>query len=97
MDIRITSVKFDADKKLIDFINRKVNKLAKFFDATIAVDVALSLLPDHQNKRVVMRAEIPGNDIVVERNCETFEEAISLCAGILKEQLVKVKEKMRKQ
>jgi putative sigma-54 modulation protein len=96
MDIRITSVKFDADKKLIDFINRKVAKLGKFFDAIIAVDVTLSLLPDHQNKKVSMRAEIPGNDIVVERNCETFEEAVSLCTGILQEQLVKTKEKMRK-
>ena len=95
MDIRITSVKFDADKKLIDFINKKVSKLGKFFDATIAVDVTLNLLPDHQNKKVSMRAEIPGNDLIVERNCETFEEAISLCVGILQEQLVKAKEKMR--
>jgi len=96
MDIRITSVKFDADKKLIDFINKKVVKLDKFFDAIIAVDVTLSLLPDHQNKNVAMRTEIPGNDIVVERNCESFEEAVSLCVGIIKEQLVKTKEKMRK-
>ena len=96
MDIRITSVKFDADKKLIDLINRKVAKLAKFFDAIIAVEVTLNLVPNHQNKKVSMRAEIPGNDVVVERNCESFEEAVSLCVGILKEQLVKVKEKMRK-
>jgi len=95
MDIRITSVKFDADKKLIDFINNKVTKLARFFDAIIAVDVTLSLVPDHQNKKASMRIEIPGNDIVVERNCETFEEAISLCIDITKEQLIKVKEKMR--
>ena len=96
MDIRITSVKFDADKKLIDFINNKVTKLGKFFDAIIAVDVTLSLLPDHHNKKASMRAEIPGNDIVVERNCETFEESVSLCVDVLKEQLVKTKEKMRK-
>jgi len=96
MDIRITSVKFDADKKLIDFINNKVTKLGRFFDAIIAVDITLSLLPDHQNKKASMRAEIPGNDIIVERNCESFEEAVSLCVDILKEQLIKTKEKMRK-
>ncbi|MDR2585100.1 MAG: ribosome-associated translation inhibitor RaiA [Prevotellaceae bacterium] len=96
MDIRITSVKFDADKKLIDLINRKVNKLDKFFDGILSVEITLGLVPNHQNKRASMRVEIPGNDLVVERNCETFEEAISLCVGILKEQLVKVKEKMRK-
>ena len=96
MDIRITSVRFDADKKLIDFINKKVVKLDKFFDAIIAVDVTLSLVPDHQNKNVSMRAEIPGNDIIVERNCESFEEAVSLCVDIIKEQLIKAKGKMRK-
>lgn len=95
MEIRITSVKFDADKKLIDFVNNKVNKLSKFFDAIIAVDVTLSIVPDHQNKKVTMRAEIPGHDVVVERNCETFEESTLLCIDVLKEQLVKVKEKMR--
>ena len=96
MDIRITSVKFDADKKLIDFINKKIVKLDKFFDGIIAVDVTLSIVPDHQNKKTVMRADIPGNDIVVERNCESFEESVSLCVDILKEQLKKAKEKMRK-
>ena len=95
MDIRITSVRFDADKKLIDLINNKVAKLDKFFEGIIAVDVTLSLLPDHQNKKASMRAEIPGNDIIVERNCESFEESISLCVDIIKEQLKKTKEKMR--
>ena len=97
MDIRIKSVKFDADKKLIDLINKKINKLDKFFDGIMAVDVTLSIVPDHQNKKVSMRAEIPGTDVVVERNCESFEEAVSLCVDILKEQLIKSKEKMRKQ
>ncbi|MCL2501505.1 MAG: ribosome-associated translation inhibitor RaiA [Bacteroidales bacterium] len=96
MEIRITSVKFDADKKLVDFINKKVGKLDKFFDGLMAVDVTLSIVPDYQNKKTTMRAEIPGNDIVVERNCESFEEAVSLCVDILKEQLIKAKEKMRK-
>ena len=96
MDIRITSVKFDADKKLIDFINKKVAKLDKFFDGLMAVHVTLSLVPDHQNKKTSMRAEIPGNDVVVERHSETFEESVSLCVDIIKEQLVKAKEKMRK-
>ncbi|MCL1973544.1 MAG: ribosome-associated translation inhibitor RaiA [Bacteroidetes bacterium] len=96
MDINITSVKFDADKKLIDFINKKVAKLDKFFDGLMAVHVTLGLVPDHQNKKTSMRVEIPGHDIVVERHCETFEESVSLCVDILKEQLIKAKEKMRK-
>ena len=95
MDVRITSVKFDADKKLIDFINNKVSKLEKFFEAIVGIEVTLSLLPDHENKKAAIRVEIPGNDLLVERNCEHFEEAVTLCVDILKEQLVKTKEKMR--
>lgn len=95
MNVRIESVKFDADAKLLDFIKQKVAKLDKFFDAITAVNVVLSLVPGHENKNVAIRVEIPGNDLMVERHCPTFEEAVGLCVDILKENLKKAKEKMR--
>ncbi|MFY9115530.1 MAG: HPF/RaiA family ribosome-associated protein [Bacteroidales bacterium] len=95
MDIRVESVKFDADKKLLAFIHDKVGKLERFFDAIIGVEVTLSLVPGHENKKAAIRVRIPGNDLLVERNYNTFEEAVSTCVDILKEQLVKAKEKMR--
>ena len=51
MDIRVESVKFDADKKLLAFIHDKVGKLERFFDAIIGVEVTLSLVPGHETKR----------------------------------------------
>jgi ribosomal subunit interface protein len=93
MEIRVQSIKFNADQKLLDFIEKKFSRIEKFYDAVTGVDVALSLLPDHENKNVKVQVSIPGNTIVVEKNAKTFEDAVVDCADILKEKLVKVKEK----
>lgn len=92
MDIRVQSVKFDADQKLLDFINKKLEKLPRFFDRIVAVEVILSLLNDHENKNVKVHVSIPGNDIIVERSGKSFETALNECADILKEQLKRKKE-----
>ena len=93
MEIRIQSLKFNADQKLLDFIEKKFSRIEKFYDSITGVDVALSLLPDHENKNVKVQVAIPGNTIVVEKNAKTFEDAEVDCADILKEKLVKEKEK----
>ena len=93
MEIRVQSIKFNADQKLLDFVEKKFSRLEKFYEAVTSVDVALSLLPDHDNKSVKVQVSIPGSTIVVEKNAKTFEDAVVDCADILKEKLVKVKEK----
>ena len=93
MEIRVQSIKFNADQKLLDFIDKKFSRIEKFYDAVTGVDVALSLLPDHENKNVKVQVSIPGSTIVVEKNAKTFEDAVVDCADILKEKLVKVKER----
>lgn len=96
MEIKIQSIKFDADQKLLDFIDKKVSKIEKFYDGVIRAEVNLSLLADPQNKNVLVRVLVPGNEIVVERHADTFENAVVDCVGVLKEQLVSVKEKKQK-
>lgn len=93
MEIKVQSIKFDADQKLIDYVNRKVGKLEKFYEDAVRCEVYLSLLPDPDNKNAKVRVLIPGSEVVVERNADTFENAITECVGILKEKLVSVKEK----
>ena len=93
MDIRIQSLQFDADQKLLDFIEKKLEKLPKFYDEIVRVEVFLSLLPDYENKQVKIRVDIPGNDLVVERHSNKFEDALVDCVDVLKDLLVKVKEK----
>ena len=93
MEIRVQSIKFNADQKLLDFVEKKFSKIEKFYDAITGVDVALSLLPDQENKNVTGIVAVPGSPIVVEKNAKTFEDAVVDCADILKEKLVKEKEK----
>ncbi|MBO7397187.1 MAG: ribosome-associated translation inhibitor RaiA [Bacteroidales bacterium] len=91
--INVKSLKFDADEKLLDFIQKKVEKVEKFFDNMGDIDVILSLLPDAQNKNVKLQTHIPGEDLIIERNARTFEEAVTEAADALKERIVRAKEK----
>ena len=94
MLINVQSIKFDADQKLLDFVDKKLGKLKKFYDEATRMEVSLSLLPDHDNKNVKARVIIPGaEEIVVERNASTFEAAITDCAATMKDLLVQAKEK----
>jgi len=95
MEIRIQSVKFDADVKLTNYITRKVAKLSRFLEGRIIfADVTLSLTPDHANKQVSIQLEIPGHDLRAERHAKTFESAVVDCVDVLKTQISKLKGKM---
>ena len=95
MDIRVQSVKFDADVKLLDFVEKKVAKVEKFYEDVISAEVTLTLLPDNANKGVKIRVKTPGKDLYVEKNANTFEDAIVDCVDVLKGKLVKIKEQKR--
>jgi len=94
MEIKVQSIKFNADQKLLDFIDKKLGKLDKFYDEVSLMEVNLSLLADPENKNVKVRVIVPGaEDIIVERKGETFENAVTECSGVLKDLLVQAKEK----
>jgi len=93
MEIRVQSIKFNADQKLLDFVEKKFSRIEKFYDAITGVDVALSLLPDQENKNVKVIVSVPGSNIVVEKNAKSCKDAIVDCPDNLKKKLVKEKEK----
>ena len=91
--INVKSLKFNADQKLLDYVEKKVGKLEKFFDNLGDIDVTLSLSPEPDNKNVRLQTRFPGEDLVIERNAKTFEEAVTEAADAMKEKIVRVKEK----
>ena len=97
MDIKIHSIHFDADKKLIDFINGKVSKLIQFYDNIIGAEVFLRVEKDQgsENKLAEIRLDIPGNDVFAKKKTKSFEESIDSCSEAIKRQLTKFKEKQR--
>ena len=90
-------VKFDADKKLQDFIQEKLSKLDRFLERAVNADVILKLDKDddHGNKVATINIEIPGGNLVAERHGKSFEEAVDLCIDAIKKQNEKYKDKFK--
>ncbi len=97
MTIKIQSIHFDADKKLLEFVQEKVDKLHQFYDGIIKSDVILRLdkSSDTENKVAEIRVYIPGNDLFAKRQCKSFEEAIDTSLNALRIQVTKRKEKIK--
>ncbi|GAL87590.1 ribosomal subunit interface protein [Sporocytophaga myxococcoides] len=90
------SIHFDADKKLLDFIQKKLDKLETFYDRITEGDVYLRIETDDVkgNKSVHVKLFLPGTSIMAKEQAASFEEAIDLVYENLKRQLQKTKEKM---
>jgi putative sigma-54 modulation protein len=98
MDIKIHSIRFDADVKLLNFIKSKVDKLVVFYDDIIGTEVFLRLdnSQDLENKVVEIKMTIPGNELFAKRQTKTFEESTDLAVEALRRQIRKHKTKLKK-
>jgi len=98
MEVKINSVHFTADQKLVDFVNKKVNKLDTFFDGIINAEVTLKVLKPEtsENKISELKLSIPSNGyLFAKKQADTFEEATDLAIDAIKKQLDKYKEKLK--
>lgn len=95
MDIQVHSIHFDADEKLIDFINDKVKKLETYFDNIIASEVYLRLdkSSENENKIAEIKLLIPGKELFAKKQCKSFEEAIDSTVEAMRKQIIKNKAK----
>ncbi|MEM6514709.1 MAG: ribosome-associated translation inhibitor RaiA [Bacteroidota bacterium] len=97
MKVNTQSVNFNADQKLINFIQKRMDKLDLFYDKVIQSDVYLKVqnTSDKENKIFEARVEVPGDSLVVKKQCKTFEEGTDMAVSSLERQLKKRKEKQR--
>lgn len=97
MKIGIQSIHFDADQKLLAFIQKKVNKLDQFYDQIISGEVYLKVdnVTEETNKKVEIKLMIPGNTLFAKEECKSFEEATDLSIECLRKQIKKHKDKIR--
>ena len=97
MQTTIHSLRFDADQKLLDFINKKMQKLIRFDDELISTDVFLRIenATDKSNKLVEIKINTGFNELFASKKCESFEEAVDLVQEILIRQIKKNKQKKR--
>jgi putative sigma-54 modulation protein len=98
MKVNINSVHFKADRKLLTFIEEKVDKLSVFYDEIIASDVSLKVSnqPDGDNKITEIRLNVRGYDLFAKKQSNTFEESTDQAVEALRRQLNRHKEKSKK-
>ena len=70
MKVNLHNVGFTVDQKLVDFIQKKMDKLDLFYDRVIDADVYLKLdnTTVKENKIVEIKVNVPGDSFVVKNN-----------------------------
>ena len=94
MEVNIKSIHFDATEKLQDFINKKVNRLARHYENISKVEVTLNVVKPEtsMNKEAGIKISVPQQeDIFASKTADSFEEAVDLCLEALERQLEKIK------
>lgn len=87
----IQTVGFNAKQELLDSTKEKIEKLEKFYSPIIGAEVYLRLEYNDQqeNKKVVIKLNIAGEDAYAEDQSNAFEKSLSVCVDKLKRQLIK--------
>jgi putative sigma-54 modulation protein len=98
MQVKIQSIHFDADKKLLDFIQDRVNKLGHYYDGIMGGEVFLRLekSKDTQNKVAEIKLQTRSGELFAKKQCKSFEEAVIETSDALRIQVKKHKEKVKK-
>ena len=97
MNIRTESIHFTADQKLLDLIEKKVQKLYVIYDRIIEVHVILKLENSGQVKDKIaeIKLSVPGDVLIAKDVKKTFEAAVDGATNHLKRQIKKHKERQR--
>ena len=97
MRVYTESVQFKADQKLIDYIEKRVNKMDQFFDRIIEARVTLKLENSGQIKDKIaeVRLSVPGDQLIAKEASKTFEASVDNATSALKRQLIRYKERLR--
>tara|TARA_A200000113_G_scaffold198716_1_gene190958 strand:- start:1011 stop:1313 length:303 start_codon:yes stop_codon:yes gene_type:complete len=97
MNINFQSVNYTADVKLIEFAEKRIQKISQFYVNIVDVYVYTKVenTSDRINKLVELKIGIPGDDVVVKKKAKSFEEAINSAADSAERVLKRRKEKQR--
>ena len=97
MKVNVHAVNFNIDKKLVGFVQERLDKLEKYYDRVVSSDVFLKVenTSDKENKIVEVKINVPGDEFMVKKQSKSFEEAVDLSVDSLERLLLKRKDKIR--
>src|ERR687891_2912574 len=96
MNVNIQSVRFTPDSKLVEHVNRKLQKINTFHDRIIKVDVFLKLdnvVHAIKDKIAEIRVQVPRHQFFVKASSKSFEESFEAALESLITQIKRQKEK----
>ena len=93
MTVHTAAPQFKADRKLLDYVERKLGKLSRVYDRIIDCSVTLRLENHGQVKDKVaeVKVQVPGFTIVAHESQRTFEAAVDLLSDKVRRQLKRYK------
>ena len=89
MKINIQSINCTPRQELLDLVDEKIGKLEHFSDRILEGKVVLKVEKSetHDNKVVEVRLVIPGNDLFVKKNSDSFEEGVQKVYDVLQREI----------
>jgi putative sigma-54 modulation protein len=96
MNVNIQTVHFDADSKLVELVNKRLEKLNTFHDRIIKVDVYLkldNLVHTIKDKIAEIRVHVPRHNFFVKASSKSFEESFDAALDSLVNQIKRRKER----
>ncbi|NNJ89962.1 MAG: ribosome-associated translation inhibitor RaiA [Eudoraea sp.] len=97
MKVYTQSVNFNADVKLKEFLQKRIEKLGLYYDKIINSEVYLKVenTSVKENKIAEIKVHVPKDTFIVKKQCKSFEEAIDSACNSLERKLVRKKQKPR--
>ena len=96
MNVKIQTLRFEADSKLLAFVQKKLEKIKQFHDKVTHVDVYLKLdnvVHSIKDKIVEIKVMVPRQEFFVKQSSKSFEESFDNALDAVVVQLKRKKEK----
>ena len=97
MDVKIQTHHFDADSKLVSYVEKKLSKLTQFHERITKVDVFLKLdnvAHKIKDKVAEIKVHVPKHDFFVKHSSKSFEESFDFALDAVITQVKRNKERM---
>ena len=97
MNVKIQAIHFDADQKLIEMIEEKIQRITHFYDQPMTTTVYLKLDRgnDHIHQKVVeIKVLATGKVIYAEEKSNSFESSFEVALDHVVKQVKRHKEKL---
>lgn len=97
MNVQIQTVHFEADTKLLEHVQKRLDKLKTFHDKITGVEVYLRLENVSQkvkDKVAEIKVSVPRRSLFAKHESKIFEESFDEAFDSLVAQIKKTKEKM---